>query len=122
MRIVPSASELVAEDAVVAVSVVVAVVPLVRSVLLSLLWAAVVQSDLVVLVVVHMLFASPAPLHQVSRAFLSRPGDAIRRCPFAHPIAVALCKTHRFLFSRPMRLAGSIEWLCDLWTPLLDLR
>ena len=64
-----SASGLVAEDAVFAVSVVlrsvvavavpwhvvVAVLPSIRSVLLSLFWAAVVQSDLVVLVEVHVL-------------------------------------------------------------------
>ena len=43
--------------------VVVAVVPLIESVLLSLSWAAVVQPDLVVLVEVHVLFSSLGLLH-----------------------------------------------------------
>ena len=85
VRIALSASGLVTEDALLAGSVVlrpvvvvavlwhvvVAVVPTVKSVLLTFLWAAVVQSDLVVLVVVHVLFWSPGLLHQVSSSFLA---------------------------------------------------
>ena len=77
VKIVLSASGLVSEDvvrccfclffvwSVVAVAVlwhfVVPVVPSIRSVLLSLLWAAVVQSDLVVLVVVPCAFLESGP-------------------------------------------------------------
>ena len=60
----------------------VAVVPSVKSVLMSQLWAAVVQSDLVVLVVVHVLFSSPGLLHQVSSSFLAflfSSGDAFHK-------------------------------------------
>ena len=86
MRIVLSASGLVAEDAVVALSVVVlwhvvavavlwhvvvAVVLSMWSVLSSLLWPSVVQSDPVVLVVVHVFFSSVGLLHQVSSSFLA---------------------------------------------------
>ena len=85
MRIVLSESGLVAEDAV-AASVValwnvvevavlwhvdVAVGLSMRSVLLSMLWAAISQSNLVVLVMVHVLFSSPGLLHQVSSSFLA---------------------------------------------------
>ena len=53
---------------------VVAVVRSVESVLTSTSWAAAVQSDLVVLMVIHVFFSSLDPLHQVSssRAFLAR--------------------------------------------------
>ena len=76
-----SASGLLVEDAVVAVSVVllwpvvavavpwhvvVPVVSSVMSVLMSLLWAAVFQSDLAVLVMVHVLLSSPGRLRQIS--------------------------------------------------------
>ena len=111
--IVLSASGLVAEDAVVAVSVVVmwsvvavavlwhvvvaAVVPSTRSMLLSLLCAAVTQSDLVDLVVVHVPSSSLGVLHHVSSSFLAFPSfsasDAIRTCSVAHLIAVAQCPT-----------------------------
>ena len=81
-----SASGLLVEDAVVAVSVVVTwpvvavavlwhvvvtVVSSVKSVLMSPLWAAVTQSDLVVFVAVHVLFSSPGLLHHVSSSFLA---------------------------------------------------
>ena len=49
--------------------VVVAVVPSIGLVLLSLSWAGVVQSDIVVLVVDHLLFAGPGLLHHVSSTF-----------------------------------------------------
>ena len=96
MKIVLSASGLVAEDAVVAVSVVVmrsvvavavlwhvvvAAPPSIRSILLSLLWAAVVQSDLVVLVVVHVALSSPCLLHQVSSSFLAFPSQQVMLVP-----------------------------------------
>ena len=78
-----SASGLVVADTLVAVSGVVlwpvvtvavlwhvlALVPSVESVLISVLWAAAVQSDLVVLVVIHMLSFSPDFLHQVSSSY-----------------------------------------------------
>ena len=75
--IVLSASGPVDENAVVAVSAVVlwhvdvAAVFSVKSVLMSLLWAAVVQSDLVV--VVHVLFLDQGLLHQVLLSFLACP-------------------------------------------------
>ena len=87
-----SASGLLVEDAVVAVSVVlqwpvvavavpwhvvVAVVSSVMSVLMSLLWAAVFQSDLVVLVMVHVLLSSPGRLRQVSSSFLASPSQQV---------------------------------------------
>ena len=113
-----SASGLLVEDAVVAVSVVVTwpvvavavwwhavvtVVSSVKSVLMSSLWAA-VQSDLVVFLAVHVLFSSPDLLHHVSSflAFISS-----KWCnPNAHLITVVPCETHRFLLSTPMTLAG----------------
>ena len=122
VRIVLSASGPVAEDAVGAVCVVVmcsvvavavlwhvvAVVLSIRSVLLSLLWAAVVQSDLVVAVAVRV--------HQVSSSFSPisfSAGDVIRTCSFALVIAVAPCDSHRLLPSTPMALAGPIQCPCD---------
>ena len=92
VRIVLPASGLVAEAPVVTVSVVVlwpvvavavlwhvvvAVVPSIRSVLLSLLWVAVVQSGLVVLVMVHVLFSSPSLLCQVSPPLLAFPSQQV---------------------------------------------
>ena len=66
-----------AEDAVVAVSVVVTWSVVAVAVLWHVhLWAAVVQSDLVVLVVVHVLFSSPGfstkSHHHFSHFLLSR--------------------------------------------------
>ena len=93
-----SASRPVVVDAVVDVSVVVlwlavdvavqwlvvAVVPAVESVLISLSWTAAVQSDLGDLVVVYVLSASgssaPSPI-VISRISFSA-GDAIRTCAF----------------------------------------
>ena len=63
---------------------VVAVVPSVKSVLLSLLWAVVVQPDLVVLVVVHVLFSSPGLLHQVSSSFLACPSQQVMPSELVH--------------------------------------
>ena len=124
MRIALSASGLVAEDAVVAVSVVilwlviaiavmwhvfaiaamwqvvVAVVPSARSVLLCRLSGAVVQSDIVVWVVVHVLFSSPGLLQQVSSSFLTSPSQQVMPSELVlspHLIAVALYETNRLL-------------------------
>ena len=57
--------------------VVVAVVPSVKTVLMSRLWAAVVQSDLVVLVVGHVLFPSQDLLRQVSSSILGFPSQQV---------------------------------------------
>ena len=48
-----------------------------ESVLISLSWAAAVQSDLVVLVVVHVFFSSPDLLHHVSSSFLAFPSRSV---------------------------------------------
>ena len=118
--VVLSASGQVVEDAVVAVSVgvlwhVVTVVPPVELVFISLLRAVAVLSDVVVLVVIHVLSSSPkssaTSLIITSRISISA-SDAIRTCFFAPLFAVALCETHRLLPSAPMPLAGPIRWPC----------
>ena len=114
---------MVVEGAVVAVAVlwhvvvaavlwhVVAVVPSVASVLISLLWAAAVQSDLVVLVV-YMCFLesrSSAPSLIIMSRISFSASDAIPASNFAHLFAVALCGTYRLLPFTRMTLAGPIK-------------
>ena len=95
---------------------VVAAAPLMESVLISLSWAAAVQSDLVCLgggPCVLLESGSSAPrLIVISRISFSA-GDAIRTCSFAHKIAFALSGAHRLLPSTPMTRADPIQWPCD---------
>ena len=88
------ASRLAIVDAVAAVDAavlwhVVAVVPFGGAFKSSPSWATTVQSDRVVLLVVHVLSSSLDLLHQVSSSPLTFP---IRTCSFAHLIAVARCQ------------------------------